>query len=81
MSNFPVLDGIAALTLLVDNDERGAGERASEICDIRWLAAGARSIAHHARRRQHRFQRSREAMSDNRMIELVETGPRRRPRR
>lgn len=44
MSNFPVLDGIAALTLLVDNDERGAGERASEICDIRWLTAGRETL-------------------------------------
>ena len=40
MANFPVLSGIEALTLLIDNDASGAGQRASEECRARWVAAG-----------------------------------------
>ena len=36
----PVLDGVEALTLLVDNDENGAGERAADQCERCWLDAG-----------------------------------------
>ena len=38
MANFPVLSGIEALTILVDND--AAGERAADQCRARWGAAG-----------------------------------------
>ena len=38
MANFPVLSGIEALTILVDNDS--AGERAADQCRARWGAAG-----------------------------------------
>ena len=38
MANFPVLSGIEALTILVDNDS--AGERAGDQCRARWGAAG-----------------------------------------
>lgn len=40
MASFPVLPGIEFLIILVDHDENGAGERASEQCDVRWAAAG-----------------------------------------
>ena len=40
MAAFPVLPGIESLIILVDHDENGAGERASEACEVRWLAAG-----------------------------------------
>ena len=36
MAKFPVLTGIGALTLLVDNDESGAGQRAADECAARW---------------------------------------------
>ena len=36
MAKFPVLAGIEALTLLVDHDESGAGQRAAEECASRW---------------------------------------------
>ena len=36
LSKFPVLAGIEALTLLVDHDESGAGQRAAEECASRW---------------------------------------------
>ena len=36
MAKFPVLTGIEALTLFVDNDECGAGQRAAEECASRW---------------------------------------------
>ena len=36
MAKFPVLAGIGALTLLVDHDESGAGQRAAEECAARW---------------------------------------------
>ena len=36
MAKFPVLAGIEALTLLVDNDKSGAGQRAAEECASRW---------------------------------------------
>jgi putative DNA primase/helicase len=39
MAKFPVLSGIEALTLLVDNDASGAGERAALECSARWVAA------------------------------------------
>ena len=38
MAKFPVLTGIGALTLLVDNDESGAGQRAADECAARWEA-------------------------------------------
>jgi hypothetical protein len=40
MGNFPALPGIEALTLLVDADESGAGQRAANKCSARWTAAG-----------------------------------------
>jgi hypothetical protein len=40
MASFPVLAGIEALTLLVDNDQSGTGQRAAAACTARWLAAG-----------------------------------------
>jgi hypothetical protein len=38
MGRFPVLSGIQALTLLVDNDESRAGRRAADECADRWEA-------------------------------------------
>jgi phage/plasmid primase-like uncharacterized protein len=38
LSKFPVLAGIEALTILVDHDESGAGQRAAEECAARWEA-------------------------------------------
>jgi putative DNA primase/helicase len=40
LGNFPVLAGIEALTILVDNDERRTGQRAARQCVHRWTAAG-----------------------------------------
>jgi hypothetical protein len=40
MADLPVLPGIEALTLLVDNDANGAGQRAAAECARRWIAAG-----------------------------------------
>jgi hypothetical protein len=37
---FPVLSGIESLTILVDNDENGAGQRAAQECSHRWTGAG-----------------------------------------
>jgi putative DNA primase/helicase len=37
---FPVLPGIEALTVLVDHDENGRGQRATAECARRWTAAG-----------------------------------------
>jgi len=39
MAKFPVFAGIEALTLLVDNDESDAGQRAADECAARWEAA------------------------------------------
>jgi phage/plasmid primase-like uncharacterized protein len=39
LAAFPVLSGIEALTLLVDNDESGTGQDAADACTKRWLAA------------------------------------------
>jgi putative DNA primase/helicase len=38
--SFPVLSGIEALTILVDNDANGAGQNAAAQCSARWLEAG-----------------------------------------
>ena len=38
IENFPVLDGIARLMILAENDE--ANERAAEACAARWYEAG-----------------------------------------
>jgi phage/plasmid primase-like uncharacterized protein len=40
MEHFPVLPGIECLTILVDNDASGTGQRAAEACAQAWLAAG-----------------------------------------
>lgn len=40
LGTFPVLAGIEALTILVDNDESGVGQRAAEECSARWAEAG-----------------------------------------
>jgi hypothetical protein len=44
MAGFPVLAGIEALTLLVDNDEGGDGQKAAAECAARWTAAGREVI-------------------------------------
>ena len=44
MSAFPPLAGIEALTLLVDRDKNGAGERAAEQCATSWRDAGKEVI-------------------------------------
>jgi hypothetical protein len=40
LRNFPVLAGIEALTILVDNDESGDGQAAADACARRWLDEG-----------------------------------------
>jgi hypothetical protein len=40
LENFPVLAGIDALTLLVDHDENGIGQKAARGCGKRYRAAG-----------------------------------------
>jgi len=40
MATFPVLSGIEALTVLVDNDANGAGQNAAATCARRWQSAG-----------------------------------------
>jgi putative DNA primase/helicase len=40
LEKFPVLPGIEALTVLVDHDENGRGQRATAECAQRWAAAG-----------------------------------------
>jgi putative DNA primase/helicase len=37
---FPVLSGIECLTIIVDNDEGGTGQRAALECSMRWTGAG-----------------------------------------
>jgi putative DNA primase/helicase len=40
LSNFPVLAGIECLTILVDHDVSGTGQRAALECSARWTVAG-----------------------------------------
>jgi Toprim domain len=40
IANFPVLPGVDALTILVDNDESGTGQRRAIECSDRWTKAG-----------------------------------------
>jgi phage/plasmid primase-like uncharacterized protein len=40
MATFPVLAGIEALTILVDHDASGPGQKAAEACAQRWRDAG-----------------------------------------
>jgi putative DNA primase/helicase len=40
MSKLPVVSGIEAITVLADNDAKGAGERAARELQSRWQAAG-----------------------------------------
>lgn len=44
MRDFPVLAGVEALTLLVDNDASGIGQEAAAACARRWLATGREVI-------------------------------------
>jgi hypothetical protein len=44
LENFPVLSGIEALTVLVDNDASGTGQEAAAICAARWSAGGREVI-------------------------------------
>jgi hypothetical protein len=44
LARFPVLAGIEALTILVDNDQSGAGQRAASKCAQRWRDAGREVI-------------------------------------
>jgi putative DNA primase/helicase len=39
IKSFPVLSGIEALTILVDNDQNGAGQQAAQQCSERWVHA------------------------------------------
>jgi hypothetical protein len=45
LRSFPVLADIDALSILVDNDANGAGQRAAATCSDRWVAAG-REVFH-----------------------------------
>jgi putative DNA primase/helicase len=38
--HFPVVSGIGCLTIIVDNDESGTGQRAALECSSRWTSAG-----------------------------------------
>jgi putative DNA primase/helicase len=40
IAKFPVLSGIEALTILVDNDASGTGQRRAMECSDRWTKAG-----------------------------------------
>jgi putative DNA primase/helicase len=40
VANFPILHHVQRLTILVDNDESGTGQRAATTCHDRWAAAG-----------------------------------------
>jgi putative DNA primase/helicase len=42
ISNFPVLEHVQELTILVDHDVSGTGQRAADACRDRWVAAGKR---------------------------------------
>ena len=42
IARFPVLPGIERLTIIVDNDIGGAGQRAASATRARWEAAGLR---------------------------------------
>jgi phage/plasmid primase-like uncharacterized protein len=44
MAGLPVLSGVESLTILVDNDASGAGQRAAESCAKRWREAGREVI-------------------------------------
>jgi phage/plasmid primase-like uncharacterized protein len=44
LANFPTLSGVESITLLVDNDESGTGQRDARICGERWRAAGREAI-------------------------------------
>jgi putative DNA primase/helicase len=39
LRNFPVLAGIDALSIFVDNDANGVGQKAAATCSDRWVAA------------------------------------------
>jgi phage/plasmid primase-like uncharacterized protein len=45
MSQFPVLAGIEALTVIADHDANGAGEKAAREVAARWCAAGREATA------------------------------------
>jgi CHC2 zinc finger len=40
VANFPVLSGVECLTLIQENDDSGANQRACRTCALRWDAAG-----------------------------------------
>jgi DNA polymerase len=40
VARFPVIGGVIHLTVLVDNDKNGEGQRAAETCRQNWIAAG-----------------------------------------
>jgi putative DNA primase/helicase len=42
ISNFPVLESVQHLSILVDHDVSGTGQRAAAACRDRWLVAGKR---------------------------------------
>ena len=42
ISNFGVLEHVQCLTILVDHDVSGTGQRAAAACRDRWFAAGKR---------------------------------------
>jgi hypothetical protein len=44
LEEFPILSGIEALTVLVDHDKNGRGQRATAECARRWTAAGREVI-------------------------------------
>jgi hypothetical protein len=51
VKNFSILSGIESLTILVDNDASGAGQRAAQECSKRWIDAGRevfRAVPNHS---------------------------------
>ena len=52
IKSFPVLSGIEALTILVDNDDSGAGQRVAEQCSERWTSCRPRSFSRDTKSRR-----------------------------
>jgi Toprim domain len=44
LEDFPILPGIEVLTILVDHDASGTGQKAAQACAQRWFAAGREVI-------------------------------------
>ena len=75
LANFPVLTGVEFLTVLIDHDANGEGQRAASHAIWRWRDAGREAVGPHPKQSRHGLQRPNQGtriMSDDDVVAALQ---------